>query len=67
VQLLSLEMARRALADAGYAAREFDRAKVGVVFGAEAGNELAGAYGFRAVFPSSPASCPPRSTSICLA
>jgi acyl transferase domain-containing protein/NAD(P)H-dependent flavin oxidoreductase YrpB (nitropropane dioxygenase family)/NAD(P)-dependent dehydrogenase (short-subunit alcohol dehydrogenase family) len=51
VQLLSLEMARRALADAGYASRDFDRAKVGVIFGAEAGNELAGAYGFRAIFP----------------
>ncbi|MCB9727187.1 MAG: SDR family NAD(P)-dependent oxidoreductase [Deltaproteobacteria bacterium] len=51
VQLLSLEMSRRALVDAGYGAREFDREKVGVVFGAEAGNELAGAYGFRAVFP----------------
>ena len=51
VQLLSLEVAARALADAGYADREFDRARASVVFGAEAGNELAGAYGIRAFLP----------------
>ena len=51
VQLLSLEVASRALADAGYAEREFDRSRASVIFGAEAGNELAGAYGIRAFLP----------------
>lgn len=51
VQLLSLEVAARALADAGYADREFDRSRASVVFGAESGNELAGAYGIRAFLP----------------
>jgi len=51
VQLLSLEVAARALADAGYAEREFDRSRASVVFGAESGNELAGAYGIRAFLP----------------
>jgi acyl transferase domain-containing protein/NAD(P)H-dependent flavin oxidoreductase YrpB (nitropropane dioxygenase family)/NADP-dependent 3-hydroxy acid dehydrogenase YdfG len=51
VQLLSLEVASRALADAGYAQREFDRQSVSVIFGAEAGTDLAGAYGFRAMYP----------------
>lgn len=51
VQLLALEVAGRALADAGYAEREFDRSRASVVFGAESGNELAGAYGIRAFLP----------------
>ena len=51
VQLLSLEVAARALADAGYAEREFDRELVSVIFGAEAGTDLASAYGFRAMYP----------------
>ena len=51
VQLLSLEVARRALADAGYATREFDRERCSVLFGAEGGNDLSGALGFRALFP----------------
>lgn len=51
VQLLSLEVAARALADAGYADREFNRDRTSVIFGAEAGTDLAGAYGFRALFP----------------
>ncbi|WP_372664278.1 SDR family NAD(P)-dependent oxidoreductase [Amycolatopsis kentuckyensis] len=42
-QLVSLETARRALADAGYAEREFDRERTSVVFGAEAGGDLANA------------------------
>ncbi len=50
-QLLSLEVARRALADAGYATREFDRERCSVLFGAEGGNDLSGALGFRALFP----------------
>jgi acyl transferase domain-containing protein/NAD(P)H-dependent flavin oxidoreductase YrpB (nitropropane dioxygenase family) len=52
VQLLSLEVARRALDHAGYGMeREFQRDRTAVVFGAEAGTELAGGYGFRAMFP----------------
>ncbi|NLD75114.1 MAG: KR domain-containing protein [Acidimicrobiales bacterium] len=51
VQLLSLEVAARALADAGYATRPFDRERASVVFGSESGNELGGAYGVRAFLP----------------
>lgn len=54
VQLLSLDVARQALDDAGYGKdsdRELDRSKVSVVFGAEAGTDLASAYGFRALAP----------------
>ncbi len=50
-QLLSLEVARRALDDAGYAERDFARERTSVIFGAEAGTDLAGAYGFRATYP----------------
>lgn len=50
VQILSLEVARRALDDAGYGSRSFDRERASVVFGAEAGTDLANAYGFRASF-----------------
>lgn len=42
-QLVSLETARRALADAGYGERDFDREHTSVVFGAEAGGDLANA------------------------
>ncbi|MER6736121.1 SDR family oxidoreductase [Streptomyces puniciscabiei] len=54
VQLLSLEAARRALEDAGYGerGRAFDRARTSVVFGAEAGSDLANAVTLRAVLPS---------------
>jgi acyl transferase domain-containing protein/NAD(P)H-dependent flavin oxidoreductase YrpB (nitropropane dioxygenase family) len=51
VQLLSLEIARRALADAGYGERPFDRERTAVIFGAEAGTDLSSAYSFRAMFP----------------
>ncbi|HEX3334651.1 MAG TPA: beta-ketoacyl synthase N-terminal-like domain-containing protein, partial [Acidimicrobiales bacterium] len=51
IQLLSLNVASQALADAGYATREFDRSRCSVVFGAESGNDLAGAYGLRAALP----------------
>src|SRR5262249_53805137 len=51
VQLLALEVARRALDDAGYADRPFDRERASVVFGAEGGTDLSGAYGFRAAHP----------------
>ncbi|MFN8012168.1 MAG: SDR family NAD(P)-dependent oxidoreductase [Holophagaceae bacterium] len=50
VQLLALEASRRALADAGYLDRDFDREHTSVIFGAEAGTDLAGAYGFRALW-----------------
>ena len=50
VQLLALEVANRALADAGYAHRPFDRERTSVIFGAEAGTDLSAAYGLRASF-----------------
>ncbi|MBK8726036.1 MAG: SDR family NAD(P)-dependent oxidoreductase [Holophagaceae bacterium] len=50
VQLLALEASRRALGDAGYLDRDFDRENTSVIFGAEAGTDLAGAYGFRALW-----------------
>ncbi|MFE1172375.1 SDR family NAD(P)-dependent oxidoreductase [Streptomyces sp. NPDC058773] len=59
VQLLALDAAAKALADAGYAARDFDRARTSVVFGAEAGTELAGAYGLRALHPAYLGALPP--------
>ena len=69
VQLLSLEIARRALCDAGYATREFDRASTSVIFGAEGGNDLAGALGFRVLYkqlvgevPSELEACLPQHT-----
>ncbi|MFG2989015.1 SDR family NAD(P)-dependent oxidoreductase [Streptomyces sp. NPDC048257] len=53
VQLLALEISARALGDAGYGRdRAFDRSRTSVVFGAEAGTELAGAYGLRALHPA---------------
>ncbi|RSM44408.1 type I polyketide synthase [Amycolatopsis balhimycina DSM 5908] len=52
VQLLALEAAHRALADAGYAERAFDRARTSVVFGAEAGSDLSNAMTLRSVLPS---------------
>ncbi|GAA1964628.1 SDR family oxidoreductase [Amycolatopsis minnesotensis] len=51
VQLLALEAAARALADAGYAKRDFDRSRASVVFGAEAGSDLANATTLRTVLP----------------
>ncbi|MEV6828966.1 beta-ketoacyl synthase N-terminal-like domain-containing protein [Amycolatopsis sp. NPDC051102] len=48
-QLVSLETARRALADAGYADRGFDREHTSVVFGAEAGGDLANAGTLRSL------------------
>ncbi|ARP69093.1 polyketide synthase [Streptomyces pluripotens] len=54
VQLLSLEVARRALAHAGYGdqGREFDHSRTSVVFGAEAGSDLSTAVNLRTVLPS---------------
>ncbi|MFD9407653.1 SDR family NAD(P)-dependent oxidoreductase [Streptomyces sp. NPDC059989] len=60
VQLLALEISARALTDAGYGRdREFDRSRTSVVFGAEAGTELAGAYGLRALLPAYLGEVPP--------
>lgn len=60
VQLLALDAAAKALADAGYAGRDFDRARTSVVFGAEAGTELAYAYGCaHCTRPTSAISRPP--------
>ncbi|MEV0895946.1 SDR family oxidoreductase [Actinoplanes sp. NPDC049802] len=58
VQLLALETAGRALADAGYQplpdreGRPFDRSRTAVIFGAESGGELAHALTLRAVLPA---------------
>jgi acyl transferase domain-containing protein/NAD(P)H-dependent flavin oxidoreductase YrpB (nitropropane dioxygenase family) len=51
-QLLALEVAASALADAGYAQRPFSRERTSVIFGAEAGSDLAAAYGLRSALPS---------------
>ncbi|MGO1056856.1 SDR family NAD(P)-dependent oxidoreductase [Crossiella sp. CA198] len=59
VQLLALEVARRALRDAGYDGdRDFDRARTSVVFGAEAGSDLSNATTLRAVLPAYLANLP---------
>lgn len=50
-QLLSLETARKALADAGYADRWFDREKTSVIFGAEGAMDRAQQYTFTNVYP----------------
>ncbi|HEY4460686.1 MAG TPA: beta-ketoacyl synthase N-terminal-like domain-containing protein [Pseudonocardiaceae bacterium] len=52
VQLLALEVSARALTDAGYADGGFDRSRTSVVFGAEAGSDLASATTLRTVLPS---------------
>ncbi|MFE4549351.1 beta-ketoacyl synthase N-terminal-like domain-containing protein, partial [Streptomyces sp. NPDC056785] len=59
VQLLALEAARRALEDAGYGSRPFDRARASVVFGAEAGSDLSNAMTLRSVLPSYLGALPP--------
>ena len=51
VHLIALEVARRALVDAGYAERPFDRSRTAVVFGAESGSELSNAAMLRAMLP----------------
>ncbi len=52
VQLLSLDIARKALDDAGYGeGRVFDRERTSVIFGAQTGTELTNGYAFRATFP----------------
>ncbi|MBH1937601.1 SDR family NAD(P)-dependent oxidoreductase [Streptomyces sp. AV19] len=59
VQLLALEAARRALRDAGYETRPFDRSRASVVFGAEAGGDLANATTLRTVLPAYLGELPP--------
>jgi acyl transferase domain-containing protein len=59
VQLLALEASARALADAGYDRRPFDRARTSVIFGAEPAHDLANAYSFRALYPSYLGPLPP--------
>ncbi|RSN25710.1 polyketide synthase [Amycolatopsis sp. WAC 04169] len=51
-QLVSLQTARRALEDAGYGEGGFDRERTSVIFGAEAGGDLANAGVLRALLPS---------------
>ncbi|HWE87915.1 MAG TPA: SDR family oxidoreductase [Pseudonocardiaceae bacterium] len=51
VQLLALEVSARAIADAGYADGGFDRSRTSVVFGAEAGSDLANATILRTMLP----------------
>ncbi|WP_371655677.1 MULTISPECIES: SDR family NAD(P)-dependent oxidoreductase [unclassified Streptomyces] len=59
VQLLALEAARRALEDAGYGDRPFDRSRTSVVFGAESGSDLSGATTLRTVLPAYLGEIPP--------
>ncbi|OHV44770.1 type I polyketide synthase, partial [Pseudofrankia sp. BMG5.36] len=58
-QLLALEVSARALRDAGYDQRPFDRSRTSVVFGAEAGADLSGAYGLRAGYRALVGDLPP--------
>jgi NAD(P)H-dependent flavin oxidoreductase YrpB (nitropropane dioxygenase family) len=52
VQLLALEAARAALADAGYKDRPFDRERASVILGAGGGiGDLGQLYGFRSMLP----------------
>jgi len=50
-QLLALDVAAAALADAGYADRAFDRERTSVIFAAEGGSDLATAYACRSLLP----------------
>ena len=49
-QLLALEVARRALDDANYLERDFDRGRASVIFGAESGSDLLAGFAFRALW-----------------
>ncbi|WP_394814716.1 SDR family oxidoreductase [Streptomyces millisiae] len=51
VQLLALEAASRALADAGYAGPDTDHRRTSVIFGTEAGSDLSNASALRSVLP----------------
>ncbi|MFJ2610274.1 SDR family NAD(P)-dependent oxidoreductase [Streptomyces sp. NPDC087425] len=59
VQLLALEAARRALTDAGYAGPDADHRRTSVIFGAEAGSDLANASTLRTVLPAYLGTLPP--------
>ncbi|RII14709.1 Phthiocerol/phenolphthiocerol synthesis polyketide synthase type I PpsB [Streptomyces sp. YIM 130001] len=59
VQLLALEAARRALADAGYEGSEADHRRTSVIFGAEAGSDLSNATTLRTVLPAYTGTLPP--------
>ncbi|MFE4061978.1 beta-ketoacyl synthase N-terminal-like domain-containing protein, partial [Streptomyces sp. NPDC059096] len=59
VQLLALEAARRALADAGYEGPDADHRRTSVIFGAEAGSDLANASTLRTVLPAYVGALPP--------
>ncbi len=53
VQLLTLEVVRRALEDAGYGTRDFDREQTSVILGAGGGiGDLGGLYATRSALPS---------------
>ncbi|GGM51030.1 polyketide synthase [Longimycelium tulufanense] len=52
VQLLALEAAWRALVNAGYGEREFNRQRTSVVFGAESGSDLGSALALRGALPA---------------
>lgn len=47
IQLLSLEVAARAMEDAGYHRRDFPRERTGVIFAAAGSHEIGGGYNFR--------------------
>ncbi|WP_189611975.1 type I polyketide synthase [Saccharospirillum salsuginis] len=50
-QIASLEVAYRALQDADYLDRNFNRERTACIFGVEPGGDLFGAYGMRIVLP----------------
>lgn len=52
LQLLTLEVAARALEDAGYANRPFPRDRTSVVFGISGSGELGQTYAFRSALPT---------------
>ena len=52
VQLLALESAHRALADAGLTGPQVDRSRISVFFGAEAGSDLSNASVLRTTLPA---------------
>ena len=51
LHLLTLEAVRKALADAGYDKRPFDREQTGVILGVSGAGDLAQLYGFRTYLP----------------
>lgn len=49
-QLLTLLVAKRAMEDAGYGEKNFNRENISVIIGAEGGNDLANSYSFRGYY-----------------